>query len=292
MAKLSQAGRLTLIDSVLQALSIYYMGAQLLSKTVIKQLESFIRRFFWGKMEHSHYLAYTTWDRICEAKSDDGLGLRNLETLNEAMILKAFWLRVTKPNNMWVQICTAKYLRESECTFWTAAASPTNSTVWKKIIQIRDTNILQKFTIKMGSRENTQAVGTPWFPGWQQVAQTTSPSRLRVADLWDTQNQCWNATKLQEIFDQPTQLAIVQYAEKPMGETGVPDLTVWKETKSGQYTVKTGYTALREGNLQTNGAPHAFWTIIWSLEIIPRVAFFYGRLGREHYQFKVFYTGE
>jgi hypothetical protein len=144
----------------------------------------------------------------------------------------------------------------------------------------------------MGSRENTQAVGTPWFPGWQQVAQTTSPSRLRVADLWDTQNQCWNATKLQEIFDQPTQLAIVQYAEKPMGETGVPDLTVWKETKSGQYTVKTGYTALREGNLQTNGAPHAFWTIIWSLEIIPRVTIFYGRLGRGHYQFKVFYTGE
>jgi hypothetical protein len=84
----------------------------------------------------------------------------------------------------------------------------------------------------------------------------------------------------------------VQYAEKPMGETGVPDLTVWKETKSGQYIVKTGYTSLREGNLQTNGAPHTFWTIIWYLEIIPRVAIFYGRWGREHYQFKVFYTGE
>jgi hypothetical protein len=62
-------------------------------------------------MKHSQYLAYTAWDRICEAKSDGGLGLRNLETLNEAMILKAFWLGVTKPNNMWVQICTEKYLR-------------------------------------------------------------------------------------------------------------------------------------------------------------------------------------
>jgi hypothetical protein len=51
MIKLSQAGMLTLIDSVLQALPIYYMGAQPLPKTVIKQLESFIRRFFLGGNE-------------------------------------------------------------------------------------------------------------------------------------------------------------------------------------------------------------------------------------------------
>jgi Reverse transcriptase (RNA-dependent DNA polymerase) len=180
MNLLSHAGRLTLIQSVLQTIPIYYMGAQVLPKTVIKQLEAIIRRFFWGKTNKTHYLAYTAWDRICTDKEDGGLGLRKLETLNKAMVLKAFWTLVNNPQHTWSQVCMVKYLRDEGSTFWTVVASPANSTLWQKIIQTRE-KILQNYTIKLGSGEDTRAVGAPWFSGWNEAALKALPSAATVS---------------------------------------------------------------------------------------------------------------
>jgi hypothetical protein len=83
----------------------------------------------------------------------------------------------------------AKYLNGSESTLWTVGASLTNSTLWRKIIQTRDTNILQKFIIKLGSGKDTQAVGAPWFSDRQRAMLAAAPDTRKVADLWDDHNQ-------------------------------------------------------------------------------------------------------
>jgi hypothetical protein len=54
-----------------------------------------------GKLYQTHYLAYTFWDKICTTREEGGLGLRKLETLNEALLGKALWALLTNTNSIW-----------------------------------------------------------------------------------------------------------------------------------------------------------------------------------------------
>lgn len=112
MHMLSHAGRLALIKHVLQVLPICYMGAQPLPKTTIKKDGGNNEKILAGKVATVAYLAYVVWDRICTDKHSGGLGLKRLQTLNEAMLLKAFWTLATNTQNIWVSICQAKYQKD------------------------------------------------------------------------------------------------------------------------------------------------------------------------------------
>jgi hypothetical protein len=97
---LSQVGRVTLLKHVMQSVPIYYMGAQSLPKLTINRLEGTMRRFLWGKLHKTNYLAYTAWDKICLEKDEGGLRLRKLETLNEAILGKALWTLLTNTHSI------------------------------------------------------------------------------------------------------------------------------------------------------------------------------------------------
>jgi hypothetical protein len=129
---LSHAGRLALTKHVLLALSVYYMGAHSLPKVVLNILESGMRRFFWGKSQQKHCLAYVSWDRICLPTEKRGLGLRSLNILNKTVIVKAFWTLATNQQSMWGDICAAKY--KGVHTWWTVEPSPTNSTTFNTLL--------------------------------------------------------------------------------------------------------------------------------------------------------------
>lgn len=61
---LSQAGRIILIKSVLQAIPVYFMATTLIPAKVINKLTFLIRKFFWGKTDKQRYLALLAWDKI------------------------------------------------------------------------------------------------------------------------------------------------------------------------------------------------------------------------------------
>jgi Reverse transcriptase (RNA-dependent DNA polymerase)/zinc-binding in reverse transcriptase len=273
--KLSHAGRMVLTKTVLEMLPIYSMGAQMLPKTVLKKMESLMKRFFWGKLQQNRYLAFTAWDKVCMERDKGGLGLRKLETLNEAIVLKAFWVLATSTHIIWVQINKAKY--QIGCTLWTACASPANSVIQNNMIQARD-KIIHKFTFKIGSGENILAVGAPWFLNWADISQATTPISIRVADLWDQESLSWKAPLLRDIFSHEGINAIMNISEKPT--RGIPDLLVWTETNDGRYLVKSGYeTMISLDPPATPIASHPFWSLIWEVKAMPRVQTFLWRVG-------------
>jgi hypothetical protein len=100
VSTLSHVGLLALSQHVLLALPVYHMGAHSLSKRTLVRLVSEIRRFFWGKTQQGYYLAYVSWDWITLLKDMGGLGLRRLDTLNEAVLIKAFWVLLTKQHSI------------------------------------------------------------------------------------------------------------------------------------------------------------------------------------------------
>ena len=86
---LSPAGRLVLINAVLDALPTYAMAAMLLPPAVIKALDSLRRAFLWNAAERaSGAQCLVAWERVCRSKAEGGLGVRDLATQNRCLLIK------------------------------------------------------------------------------------------------------------------------------------------------------------------------------------------------------------
>lgn len=110
---LSLAGRLVLIRSVLMSILIYFMATTKTPKKVINGITGTIRRFFWGKPEKERYMAYIAWKKIL-CPIEGGLGLRCLDTINDALLTKFLWRLASDSSSLWATQIRAKYLPRSK----------------------------------------------------------------------------------------------------------------------------------------------------------------------------------
>jgi hypothetical protein len=66
------------------------MSMFLLYKIVIKRIDRGRRKFFWeSKMKKSYHLIKL--DKICRAKKNGGLGIKDLRKLNISLLVKWWW---------------------------------------------------------------------------------------------------------------------------------------------------------------------------------------------------------
>ena len=106
---LSRAGRLTLIKSNISGMPNHLMSCFKCPTNMINKMEALRRNFFWG----SSSVDPIAWNDICKPKNKGGLGIRLFSCYNKAALSKLGWKILTDPNNLWVKIIKAKYLRNS-----------------------------------------------------------------------------------------------------------------------------------------------------------------------------------
>ncbi len=89
---LSLGGRLTLVNSVLANVPLYYLSIFLAPKWVLKRIESLRRAFFWkGHAKVSGGQCLVGWKTVCRSKMSGGLGVLSLEDMNLALLTKWWW---------------------------------------------------------------------------------------------------------------------------------------------------------------------------------------------------------
>jgi hypothetical protein len=106
---LSHAGKEILIKSVIQAIPTYTMSVFRLPKTLCREINAIIGRFWWGHKEKDSKIAWMAWTGLGRNKLDGGLGYRDLITFNNALLAKQGW-RLTKfPDTLVGRIFREKY---------------------------------------------------------------------------------------------------------------------------------------------------------------------------------------
>ena len=107
MEEISRGGRLSLIESVLSALPIYYLSLFRILVGAAKEIESLMRDFFWegSDGEADHLVAW----KVCLPKVYGGLGLGNLVLQNKALLFK--WLKrfPLEKDSLWYAVIKSKF---------------------------------------------------------------------------------------------------------------------------------------------------------------------------------------
>ena len=86
---LSQAGRLQMTNAVLTALPMYHMCTLLFPQIVIDQIDKYRKYCLWrGSDINAKSSPKAAWSMVCLPKEEGGLGVLNLKTQNEALLLK------------------------------------------------------------------------------------------------------------------------------------------------------------------------------------------------------------
>lgn len=84
----SLGGRITRIKACLSNLLVYYMSSLKMPKVVADKMDRIRRKFLWEGQGDKKMLHLMKWSEVIKPKRSGGLGLRNFENKNEALLAK------------------------------------------------------------------------------------------------------------------------------------------------------------------------------------------------------------
>lgn len=133
--RLSFAGRLQLIQSVIYSTINFWASIFILPKKCIEALEQLCNAFLWKGAMGSANGAKISWDSCCTPKESGGLGLRRLAYWNKVLGLKLIWLLFSSAGSLWVSWVKANLLQGRN--FWTFDNRDSGSWIWKQLCRLR-----------------------------------------------------------------------------------------------------------------------------------------------------------
>ncbi|KAL9840135.1 hypothetical protein AtNW77_Chr2g0224951 [Arabidopsis thaliana] len=174
-----------MIKSVATALPTYVMSCYRLPKTITSKLTSAIAKFWWSS----------------NGESRGGLGFRNVDDFNSALLAKQLWRLIMVPDSLFARVFKGRYFRTSNPLDNIKSYSPSYG--WRSICSAR--SLVNKGLIKrVGSGESISVWEDPWIPTQfprpaLKNGYAFDPS-LKVKSLIDSRTNFWNIDLLQELF--------------------------------------------------------------------------------------------
>ncbi|XP_026396933.1 uncharacterized protein LOC113291637 [Papaver somniferum] len=104
---LSEPGRSVMVKHVLNAIPVHHMTSFKLPDQTIKEINT-MQGKFW-RTNDSNKGAIISWTNLSRDKEDGGLGFRDLECFNKALLSKSAWRLCTISDDLWSKAMGAKY---------------------------------------------------------------------------------------------------------------------------------------------------------------------------------------
>lgn len=281
---LSKAGKVILVKAVAQAIPTYSMSVFRLPKGVCKAFRSKIARFWWGKGDGRRGIHWCKWEFLCKHKNEGGLGFRDLEAFNQALLAKTVWRIALAPTSLVHRVLQGKYFPNSS---WAdAPLGIHHSLIWRSLLWGREL-VHKGIRWRIQNGNSVKVWGDKWLPRpW--TFQVSSPYSLsintKVSDLM-TSSGIWNYDLIRAAFLPHDAEAILSI---PITNGRGSDTTIWHYRKDGNYSVRSGYRLAIDSNrvraTAGEGCSHMvetsrsnLWSQLWRLKVANKIKIFLWR---------------
>ena len=237
---LSKKAKEILVKSVLQATPTYPMGCFKFNKKHCKKLSSISSNFWWGDTDGSRKVHWISWEKMCMPKNGGGMGFRDFEAFNQALLAKQAWCLLTVPNSLCARVLKARYFKNSNIL--KAGCPGHGSFTWRSILYGRD--LLKSGLIwRVGDGSSIDVWRSNWIPrAGAQCPLGRKPgalaSSLKVSDFLSANGHAWNERKLRQYLYDFDVEAILKIS---VGGQGADDYYAWNWTKNGLFCVRSAY---------------------------------------------------
>jgi hypothetical protein len=133
---LSCAGREVFLKTVIQAIPTYGMSCFKLTKKVCKTLMSIIAKYWWSSSLDRNSLHWVSWNILTAPKVKGGMGFRELELFNLALLGKHGWRFLNNPDTLCSRVLKGRYYPQTD--FLHATVPNKSSATWRAIVAGRD----------------------------------------------------------------------------------------------------------------------------------------------------------
>ncbi|KAG2240642.1 hypothetical protein Bca52824_090606 [Brassica carinata] len=237
---LSQGGKEILLKSTAGAIPVSAMGCFKLPKSILSKLATMMANYWWSSEPHHRKMHWISWDKMCLPKSLGGMGFKDLECFNQAMLAKQAEKILNNPHCLLARFLKSIYFVDGD--FLSAPLGVRSSYAWRSLLFGRD--LLQKgLKLRVGNGQRTRV----WLDKWVEdpivglrapwIKNNTFDVNLRAEYLIDFEERIWNQHKLRELFVQGD----VDIISRCQPVCHRDDFFTWNYNKNGRISVKSAY---------------------------------------------------
>lgn len=228
-------------------------------------------------------MCWVAWDIMTQPKHLGGLGFRDIELFNLALLARQAWRILMDPNSLSARILKAKYFPQTD--FLQAEVGSAPSQVWRAIVEGKDV-LAQGLIRRIGNGATTHIWRDNWLPRERNMRPITSlqqnPPQL-VHELISHATGDWNRELIHQTFIKFDADAILSI---PICNRPVNDFWAWSNDSKGVFSVRSAYRMLvstklsREAWLEgrgeasnTDGEQKA-WCSLWKTQVPSKLKIF------------------
>nr|XP_027060796.1 uncharacterized protein LOC113687374 [Coffea arabica] len=231
------------------------MSKMAFCERLCKDICSLLSKFWWGEQDNKDKIHWVAWEKLTKKKKNGGLGFKDFQSFNRALLAKQIWRIIRNPN-----LLSSKVLKAKEA-------------MWRGVRR------------RIGNGKKTSIWNDQWIlsngKGKPVTAKSQGCKLDKVADL--ISNFRWNRPLIFKTFCKEDADNILKI---PISITGRDDNTFWTRNINGEYTVQSGYkmemerkeeVIRKEGEgveMSFNSVSQQVWKVLWSLNISHKVKMF------------------
>ncbi|GJN05323.1 hypothetical protein PR202_ga22942 [Eleusine coracana subsp. coracana] len=177
---LSKGGKEILIKSIAQAVHVYAMMVFRIPKNISKGITDAISQFWWGDDDEHKKMHWQAWWKLCFLKHEGGMGFRDLQSFNLAMLSKQVWRLLCESTSLCARILRAKYYPDGRLL--NAKPKSGSSFTWQSILAGLDT-FKKEYIWRVGDGTQINIWEDQWIPGSNNLKVQTPRGNIVVTTI-------------------------------------------------------------------------------------------------------------
>jgi hypothetical protein len=198
---LSMGGKEILIKSIAQAIPVYAMMVFKIPNKICKGITNAISRYWWGDDNNHKRMHWQEWWKMCMPKGSGGMGFRDIQSFNLAMLAKQVWRLLREPDSLCARVLRARYYPDGKLL--NAKMKSGSSYTWQSILAGLDCFKLG-YIWRVGDGTQIKIWEDNWIPGSHDMKiQTRRGNNLvsSVDELINPVTATWDEDLVRSILE-------------------------------------------------------------------------------------------